>query len=1057
MKLNIVTMILLVSFCLPLSAQQLQWIREYNGPGINKTDFANATCTDALGNVYVTGGASGYGEEVHYATIKYNNQGVMQWIAEYSDSIYFQSSASAITVDGSGNVYVTGSSGTGLGQFNNFVTVKYNSSGEQQWMARYAGPQNNDYAVALKVDGSGNVYVTGESYSVSTFYDIAIVKYNSNGVQQWAETWNGPGSYQDSPSGLALDNSGNVYVTGYTIDGNTTCYATVSFSSSGNFRWASVYNPQDNYTSIANAIVVDNQGFVYITGRSHGLINQYYTMATIKYDPSSGDSLWVKRYSAAINSQNWGYGIAVDDNNNIYVSGAVSEPGNQPWGIGVIKYNPSGDQLWASVYTDPNRQVTYGEKIALDSNGNSYIQGYSSLTPFDPEDYLTAKFDVNGVFQWIKYYNGPGNDRDVSFDIAVDNDGNSFVTGFSYAGHTSGITDYATIKYNIDGVQQWTARYNNYINGDDFVSDMKIDKSGNVYVIGTSQQQSDGSDIFVIKYNYNGDSLWAKMWDGPSDNLDRANAVDIDSSGNVYIAGASWDPDAEHNQWVTLKYDSAGNFQWSELYPGPGGGGILNAAYSVATDQSGNVYVFGLEAYSNQFTGHYLLIKYDPDGNQLWTRAGNTNSFGNNAVKVVTDGNGFVYITSRYGSDIYTIKYSSSGNLQWTATYDGSGNDDNPADLFVDNNGNVYVTGTSMQSSSETSYNYVTVKYNSSGAQQWVKIYNGPGNNFDGANAISVDTDGNVFVTGISNENTSEYDYATIKYSSSGNELWVNRFGSGNSLNFGTSVKTYGGNIYIAGGTSSAPHMNFGLLGLDAGGTQQWTTEYNSDDDSLFTRPLLSFDNDGSFYVAGSTHESGTDYSFVLIKYAVTVPVELTSFNARAVDNTVQLSWSTATETNNRGFEVQRNAVSENKWIDAGFVAGNGTATKGHNYSFVDKNLPAGKYQYRLKQIDLNGSFEYMGTVETEIIQSLVFSLSQNYPDPFNPATTINYSLSNDGKVSLKVYDILGKEISTLVNENQKAGFHSVKFNGSNLPSGVYIYRLNSGINYLTRKMIMLK
>lgn len=1068
MKLNFVTItvhflasiVLLISFCPILLGQvQQQWIREYNGPGVNKTDFANATCTDASGNVYVTGGISGYGEEIHYATIKYNDQGVMQWIAEYSDPTFFQSSASAITIDGSGNVYVTGSSGTGLGQLNNFLTIKYNSSGVQQWTARYAGSQNNDYAVSLKVDESGNVYVTGESYNPATFFDFALIKYNSNGVQQWVETWNGPGNNQDNPSGLALDNSGNIYVTGYTINGNVISYATVSYTSSGSLRWASIYNPQDNYTSIANAIAVDHQGYVYVTGRSHGLANPYYKIATIKYDPSTGDSIWVKRYGGAASNQPWGYGIAVDNSNNIYVSGAVNNAGNQTWGIADIKYNSAGDLLWSAVYADPNRQITYGEKIAIDASGNSYIQGYSSVTVFDPEDYLTAKFDSSGVFQWINYYNGPGNDRDVSYDIAVDNAGNSFITGFSYAGHTSGITDYSTVKYNTGGVQQWAARYNNHLNGDDIVADMKVDKSGNIYLTGTSYQQSNGSDIFLIKYDFNGDSLWARDWDGPSDNLDRANAIDIDSSGNIYVVGASWDPDAEHNQWVTLKYDSTGILQWSELYPGPGGGGILNAAYSVASDQSGNVYVFGLEAYFNQFTGHYLLIKYDSNGNQLWTRAGSTNSFGNNAVKVVTDGNGYVYITSRYGSDIYTLKYNSSGNLMWTATYDRSGNDDSPADLFVDSGGNVYVAGTSMGTSELGSEDYVTIKYNSSGVQQWAKIYNGPGNNYDGVNAITVDSDGEVFVTGISNESGFAYDYATIKYSSSGNELWVNRFnGSGNNLNFGTSVKSYNnGYVYVVGGTGSATLMNFGFLGLNPDGTQQWSTEYNSNADSLETRPLLSIDKDGSFYVAGSTRGNGIDYNFVLIKYAVTIPVELLSFTAGAFDNNIHLNWSTSTETNNKGFEVQRNSSLENKWIDIGFITGYGTTTKNHNYSFVDENLPAGKYQYRLKQINLDGSFEYSQIVGIDISLPEVFALSQNFPDPFNPVTTINYSLSNDGKVSLKVYDILGREVSTLVNENQKTGTHSVKFNGINLPSGVYIYKLTSGTNSSSRKMILLK
>jgi hypothetical protein len=278
-------------------------------------------------------------------------------------------------------------------------------------------------------------------------------------------------------------------------------------------------------------------------------------------------------------------------------------------------------------------------------------------------------------------------------------------------------------------------------------------------------------------------------------------------------------------------------------------------------------------------------------------------------------------------------------------------------------------------------------------------------------------------------------------------------------MNFGTSVKTdQNGYVYVIGGTGTSPSLNFGLQVLSPDVIQQWSAEYNALDDSLYTRPLISIGIDGGIYIAGSTHESGTDYRFALIKYAVTVPVELTSFTAASNNNDMLLNWSTVTETNNRGFEIQRAAASSSYgWKDIGFVEGNGTTTSPHNYSFIDKNISAGKYQYRLKQINLDGSFEYSNIIEAEILLPAVFALSQNFPDPFNPATTINYSLSNDGLVTLKVYDVLGKEVTTLVNENQKAGLHSINFNAVNLPSGVYIYRLFSGKNTFSKKMILLK
>ena len=188
----------------------------------------------------------------------------------------------------------------------------------------------------------------------------------------------------------------------------------------------------------------------------------------------------------------------------------------------------------------------------------------------------------------------------------------------------------------------------------------------------------------------------------------------------------------------------------------------------------------------------------------------------------------------------------------------------------------------------------------------------------------------------------------------------------------------------------------------------------------------------------------------------IIVPVELISFLAEVKGASVILNWNTATETNNNGFEVERK--SENyDWQKIVFLKGNGTTTELKSYYYIDKNLSAGKYSYRLKQIDLDGSFQYSNIIDVEVGVPNEFSLSQNYPNPFNPVTKINYSIPTTSFVTLKVYDVLGTEITTLVNEVQPAGYKEVKFNASSLSSGVYIYRL-SVENYIsTKKMMVVK
>ncbi len=189
------------------------------------------------------------------------------------------------------------------------------------------------------------------------------------------------------------------------------------------------------------------------------------------------------------------------------------------------------------------------------------------------------------------------------------------------------------------------------------------------------------------------------------------------------------------------------------------------------------------------------------------------------------------------------------------------------------------------------------------------------------------------------------------------------------------------------------------------------------------------------------------------------LPVELTSFSAATNGSTVNLSWNTATEINNYGFEIQKSGVGSQKteWSAIGFVNGNGNSNSPKNYSFIDDNVTAGKYSYRLKQIDNDGQFEYSKTVEVNLGAPKKFELSQNYPNPFNPTTTISYNIPEATNVKLTIFNILGQEIRTLVNEFKEAGVHTVNFNASELNSGLYIYKLQAGTFTLTKKMTLIK
>jgi len=206
-------------------------------------------------------------------------------------------------------------------------------------------------------------------------------------------------------------------------------------------------------------------------------------------------------------------------------------------------------------------------------------------------------------------------------------------------------------------------------------------------------------------------------------------------------------------------------------------------------------------------------------------------------------------------------------------------------------------------------------------------------------------------------------------------------------------------------------------------------------------------------------------WSSIIYDSSSVVPVELTNFNGTAYGRNVLLNWKTATELNNHGFEIQKancnssfiKGEAEPGWATIGFIKGNGTSGIPHNYSFTDLNLQNGYYLYRLKQVDFDGGYTYSHSIEVDVMNPIDFILEQNYPNPFNPSTTICFQIPSEEYVTIKVYDALGKEIRTIFNESKKAGVYEVLFDGSDLSSGMYVYRISTGSFKAEKKMILMR
>jgi hypothetical protein len=300
---------------------------------------------------------------------------------------------------------------------------------------------------AIAVDGNGNAFVTGVTYNADTNQDYATIKYSGAGLPLWTNHYNGPGNGIDVSSAIAVDRSGNVFVTGYSWNGTdrtTGDYATIAYSNLGVPLWTNRYDGPGSASDQATAIAVDSSGNVFVTGSTvtdnmsgMTLLDDY---ATVAYS-SAGVPLWTNRYDGPGSGADWASAIAVDNNGNVFVTGG-SDDGNGFSDYATIKYSNAGLPLWTNRYDGPTQSSDSANAIAVDSTGNVFVTGESSGN--GSADYATVAYSNAGVPLWTHRYNGPGNGGDSARALALDRAGNVFVTGYSWNGTNN---DYVTIKY----------------------------------------------------------------------------------------------------------------------------------------------------------------------------------------------------------------------------------------------------------------------------------------------------------------------------------------------------------------------------------------------------------------------------------------------------------------------------------------------------------------------------------------------------------------------------------------------------------------------------------
>ncbi len=443
--------------------------------------------------------------------------------------------------------------------------ITSNTFSQLVFLNRYSGNGNgNNVSTAIAVDGSGNTYVTGFVTNLLTGEDITTLKYDPNGSLIWSASYNGSANGNDEAYAITLDAAGNVYIAGTSVNtGTGNDFTVIKYDNGGQQQWVrSLSTPGSD---VAYAITVDALGNPIATGfvSDPVLGNQ---LAVVKYD-TSGVQQWAQIGGAGLGTSVV-YAITVDGSNNIIVTGSskllVNTP-NQNKNILAMKLSSSGAQQWQNTYSGSGAGDNEGYSIACDNNNNVFLTGYTT-TQNNGKDYVTISYNTSGSQNWLSSYNGIANSDDIPNRLIVDDNGDVVVTGSSKHSNAPDCEDYLTLKYSgSDGSQQFEARYNDpNINGKSISYGVSQYKHSRYYVTGYSRQSNlpGSEDIVTIEYTAKGQMKSKYLISNPG--CDCAYDIRADHNGNFMLAGylsnsSSHDTYNGPNSMCSAKYSSSGN------------------------------------------------------------------------------------------------------------------------------------------------------------------------------------------------------------------------------------------------------------------------------------------------------------------------------------------------------------------------------------------------------------------------------------------------------------------------------------------------------------------
>ncbi|HEY6627203.1 MAG TPA: T9SS type A sorting domain-containing protein [Ignavibacteriaceae bacterium] len=521
-----------------------------------------------------------------------------EWTSFFNNSASANEFIADVAFDNSGNTYLSGYGTMISGQDDDFITVKCNSSGTEEWSKVFNGPQSDDdISSAMFVDDAGNVYVTGISRWTADAFKIVTLKYSHSGNLLWITAFDSLGQSDSRAEDIWVDNGGNIFVTGWISQTNNGYYdiVTIKMNEDGSILDWAYFGQVDNVSDYGSKVIADDNGNVITGGDSFRNVSLGRELVIIKYN-SNLDTSWVVHINGSDNSFNeFTVDLALDDTGNVY---ALCRLQNNPGftDFAVLKINQDGDVIWRTEFDEAGGQ-DIPEAMTMDDEGNIFVTGrVRRISGGGYNDFAVIKYNNDGVEQWKSYYDGPNNLDDDPIDVVLDQDGNVFACGES--NRDGSYFKFIVVKYNSAGVYEWEYVYDENVNGKAF--SMRPDNNGYVYAAGEAENISGDVDLFAVKLS--------KTTDVSNDIITKNSFELFQNYPNPFNPTTSINWQSPIGGHQTLKvYDVLGNEVTTLIDEYKSAG-----SYEVKFDASGlnsGVYFYKLRAGSYSQTKKLVLLK----------------------------------------------------------------------------------------------------------------------------------------------------------------------------------------------------------------------------------------------------------------------------------------------------------------------------------------------------------------------------------------------------------------------------------------------------------------